>query len=700
MMCRLSRLAVVGFLLLICLPAPLRAATWYPLGPFGGDARAFAADSRDPQHLYLGTATGWIYESHDGGNSWIRIAQIANRNDLVIDHILTDPVHPRRLIVGAWIVDREDGGLYTSDDAGKTWTAQAEMRGQSVRSLARSSSNPDELVAGTLRGVFRSMDNGVHWTQISPADSMEIHEVQSIAIDPGDPNIIYAGTWHLPWKTTDGGNTWQNIKEGIIEDSDVFSIIIDPTRPNIVYASACSGIYKSLDAGAQFTGGVGLNQAQGIPSTARRTRKLVEDPKNPDTVYGGTTEGLYRTLDGGVQWSRMTDADIIVNDVWVDPSNTDHVLIATDHGGVLASNDAGVSFHASNGGFSARQVSAYSADPDSPATLYVGVVNDKETGGVFQSTDGGLRWEQKSDGLNGRDVFSLLALPGGGLLAGTTHGIYRLTPGGWTQSTTQGEPTVVPRPVVEVKKAPVRGQHPAPHAAVRSHRPAPRASVVPPPEHTAPPGFDAQIFALADAHDAVFAATSVGLLRGDPAGEAWTPVPAMPLVQPRFLAAHEAVVFAADFKQLSLSEDHALTWKPLKLPDGLSQIGAVAVDNLNNLWVGGAEGAFLSSDDGTTWQPVPDLSVTEVDSIFFDDANQRVLITAANSTFVFAVHLPDYKVNYWAAGWKLRFARPVGDHLVGATLYDGVVIQPIMVDSSVGGYNASSGAQQASAERQ
>jgi hypothetical protein len=79
---------------------------------------------------------------------------------------------------------------------------------------------------------------------------------------------------------------------------------------------------------------------------------------------------------------------------------------------------------------------------------------------------------------------------------------------------------------------------------------------------------------------------------------------------------------------------------------------------------------------------VPDLAVTQVDSIYFDDANQRLLITSAESTFVFAVHLPDYKVNYWAAGWKLRFARPVGDHLLGATLYDGVVIQPLMVDSA------------------
>jgi hypothetical protein len=85
---------------------------------------------------------------------------------------------------------------------------------------------------------------------------------------------------------------------------------------------------------------------------------------------------------------------------------------------------------------------------------------------------------------------------------------------------------------------------------------------------------------------AVFAATSVGLLRANPTGEAWTRVPAMQLDQPRYLAAHGSVLLAADFKHLSLSEDNALKWKPLKLPDDLSRIGAIAVDNLNNLWVG------------------------------------------------------------------------------------------------------------------
>ena len=310
---------------------PMLALNWFPLGPYGGDARSFAVDQHDSKHLYLGTANGWIYESHDGGENWARLSQIAKRNDLMIDHILTDAKDPRRLLVGAYIVDRPFGGLYLSEDGGRTWSDVADMRGQSVRSLARSPSDPKEIVAGTLQGVFLSHDNGMRWTQISPADSKEIHEIQSLAIDPVDPQVIYAGTWHLPWKTSDGGAHWVNIKQGIIEDSDVFSILVDPQQPQTIYASACSGIYKSTDAAAQF------KKVQGIPSAARRTRKLAQDPSNLQTVYAGTTEGLYRTLDGGEVWDRMTGPDVIINDVYVDPNDAKHVLLATDRGGVLRS---------------------------------------------------------------------------------------------------------------------------------------------------------------------------------------------------------------------------------------------------------------------------------------------------------------------------------------------------------------------------
>ncbi len=768
-----------GLLAATLLGGAVSAATWFPLGPFGGDARSFATDPADSRHLFLGTATGWIYDSHDGGEHWTRVSQISKRNDLVIDHILADQSNPKRLIVGTYTVDHlGDGGIFISEDYGKNWYSQAEMRGQSVRSLARSVSDPKQIVAGTVSGgIFRTKDNGVHWTQISPEGSTEIKEVQSIAIDPTDPDVIYAGTWHLPWKTTDGGKTWSNIKQGIIDDSDVFSIIVDPKNPKVVYASACSGIYKSADAGELF------HKVQGIPSTARRTRKLEQDPGNLDTVFAGTTEGLYRTLDAGSHWDRLTPANVIVNDVYVDPKNSGHVLIATDRGGVLRSEDAGTTFGSSNEGFSARQVTAYAADSQHPGTVYVGVVNDKATGGVFQSTDGGVRWQQQSEGLGGRDVFSLLSLEDGTLLAGTGHGVFRLAEGTWSDSSALEGGPVLDRGETPSKKdvilpAPTRLVSPAPqkHGAGagkgtgKKMRPAAKPSISPaaahqtrtgraarsgkllrttapghaparhgarlvnvkgrahspvsPSRHTVlrspagPPAplkpvvarasqvtaakpivvkpspvnrLDAVVYSMARSREMLFVGTSSGLLRSVDLGQHWTAVAslAMPdvhsvsVMRPATNGAEAPapMVLVAGLQRLALSPDGGASWDTVALPADLTQIGAAAIDSEKNLWVGGREGVWLSTDYGATWKTLRNLFLTEVDSIYFDPAAQRVLVTASNSPVAFSVGVPDHKVNYWDTGWKLRFVRPVGDHLIGATLFDGVVVEPRMVES-------------------
>ena len=636
---------------------PMHAANWFPLGPYGGDARCFAADPGNSKHLYLGTASGWIYESHDGGGTWSRLSQLRDRNDLIIDHIRTDARNPRRLVVGAWIVDHPDGGMFISEDGGKTWNDVPQMHGQSVRSLTRSDSNPDVMVAGTLQGVFRTTDNGLHWSQISPAGSTEIHEVQSVAIDPKNPQIIYAGTWHLPWKTVDGGAHWENIKQGIIEDSDVFSILVDPVQSQTVYLSACSGIYKSVNAGALF------KKAPGIPSAARRTRKLLQDPGHLTTVYAGTTQGLYRTLDAGQTWGPLTPDNVIVNDVYVDPKDSAHVLLATDHAGVLRSEDFAASFHQSNAGFSARQVVALAADPIHPAVVYAGMVNDKEEGGVFQSVDGGAHWRQDSVGLDGRDVYSLASTPAGTLLAGTTHGIFRLqgelwvNTGQWLKNVSH-EKRQAAEPV-----APSRDDRGSVHQ----------------------PMIDSIVYSLvSDGNFATYAGTSDGLVRSENDGIAWTPISTLRMGEVRFFAEEKGVMLAAGLKRMSLSTNGGTRWVPLALPAALTQISAVAVDGDRSLWVGGREGVFYSPDNGASWRPIHNLEIPQVDAIYFDRPSNRILLTTANSTMVFAVQLPDHTVRYWETGWRLRFARPMGTHLLAATLYDGVVIQPKMVDSEFG----------------
>jgi photosystem II stability/assembly factor-like uncharacterized protein len=619
--------------------------------------------------LYLGTATGWVYESHDGATTWVRLGQIDRRSDLLIKQILVDPRDSQQLVLAAYSVDHPDGGIFLSSDGGHTWTPAPEMAGQSARSLTRAPSDPGLLVAGTLQGVFRSADSGLHWQRISPAGSTEIHEIESVAIDPANPKIIYAGTWHLPWKTKDGGAHWENIKTGIIEDSDVFSILIDPADPKIVYASACSGIYKSVDAALQF------KKVQGIPSAARRTRKLAQDPEHPQTVYAGTTEGLYRTLDGGALWDRLTGPDIIVNDVYVDPKDSGHIVLATDRGGVLSSNDFAATFKPTNTGFSARQITSFAYDPRHSAVVYVGVVNDKETGGVFQSRTGGVSWRQMSDGLGGRDVFSLAATPDGVLLAGTNRGIFRLENDFWLDSSTLVAPRAPRKGAPSATAHPSRKLHTAADLSPSAVKPAMSGD-----------RYDGLVYAMAPGSLEIFAATSDGLLRSNVDGTRWEPVRTL-LPETRFVALMQSTLLAAGLKHIALSQDGGARWTPIALPGALTQIGAIAVDDQKNLWVGGREGVFFSANSGATWQTIKNLNMNDVDSISLDAAGHRLLITCSSSSVIFAVSTLAHTVSYADSGWHLRFARSMGDYMLGITLFDGVVVQPKMVDSAVSDAN-------------
>jgi hypothetical protein len=213
----------------------------------------------------------------------------------------------------------------------------------------------------------------------------------------------------------------------------------------------------------------------------------------------------------------------------------------------------------------------------------------------------------------------------------------------------------------------------------KSHWAAPKKTPEAPKGYT----FDANVNAITRSGDTVYAATSQGVLRSVTAGESWKLVVGPEMQQWSFVAAAKSWVLAATLRSAMLSSDGGERWEPVRLPVTMEQLAAVAVDDAGTLWVAGREGVMISQDRGTTWNSVKNLPIGDVNSLFYDEPSQRMLITANNKNQIaFAVHLPDYKVQYWNTGWHLRLVRPVGDHLIGATLFDGVVIQPRMVDSS------------------
>jgi len=660
---RRRKLIATIFLLLLlvsgglCLPAQ---QSWTAVGPAGGDARALAADPGNPSHLYLGTTNSWLYESNDAAATWHRLAKMPGSNAMVLDHILVDPSNPATIFVAAWRADNPGGGVWISHDSGRTWAESADLQGQSVFSFAQAPSDPKLLFAGTLEGVFRSTDSGSTWSLISPPGSHEIHEIESLAIDPKDPNIIYAGTWHLPWKTTDGGKSWNNIQKGLIVDSDVFSIILDPERTSTVYLSACSGIYKSDNAGALF------RKIQGIPTEARRTRVLKQDPQNRLVVYAGTTEGLYKTQDAGKTFRLLTASDVIVNDVFVDPSNSNHVMLATDRGGVLVSQDAGETFTASNLGVSERKVEALLVDNTNPQHLYAGVVNDKLYGGVFVSVDSGKSWAQTGSGLDGRDVYALAQTKDGAIVAGTNDGIFLLDPPAANDSVLPSSLTWEPRnTVANTITRTVTETHMNTHVNVEKQVKAPTIELA------------GRIHAIDASSDVWVAAASYGLLTSRDKGATWQGGPVMGMGEYLSVAVHGDAVAAARADGAVLSQDKGLTWWPMMLPSMLTRIHRVTFSPDGTLWLGAREGVYFTHDLGKTWLWLQRLPFRDVDDLSYDAALGRILASSRNSDQVFSIDPKTMTWNWWQTGYQIALIRSAGSQILAASIGDGVVIAPL-----------------------
>jgi photosystem II stability/assembly factor-like uncharacterized protein len=625
------------------LPAP-----WTTIGPDGGDVRSLAFDPRNPDRVFLGTSAGQIYLSTDGGESWSHFAHLGEGDDYVLDDIAVDPESPETIYAAAWSVVRNFGDIFRSRDGGRTWETLPDMHGKSVRSFAIAPSRPSVLIAGALDGVYRSDDGGDHWSRISPADHAEIKNVESLAIDPRAPDIIYIGTWHLPWKTYDGGHTWKPIHKGIIDDSDVFSIIVDEADPMVVYLSACSGIYKSKIAGHEFE-----ELHQGIPSSARRTRVLRQDPSNSAVVYAGTTEGLWKTTDSGATWNRITASNLIVNDLLVDPRQPSHLLIATDRAGVLASNDGGLTTFASSRGFAHRQVAALLVDRSDPNVFYAGLVNDKEFGGLYLTRNGGAEWEQMSDGLDGRDVFSLLQASNGDLVAGTNDGIFRYA---WANSRWEPANLVLTAKLVNLTSRSTEVAV-AKRQWVKSQ-------------------LAARISDMASTPARWFAATSDGLYRSLDEGASWSGGEILGHRNFVTVDVLDDTVLAASPSAALLSGDGGSTWRDCKLPIYALGISEVAVSP-DALWIVARDGAFFSKDSCATWEHTivgpPAQNLVHVTY----DPNRREMLGVADDTGDIYESAQGTKWTRRAKpGWQVRRVMLSGERILALTPFNGVVAVP------------------------
>jgi len=336
--------------------------------------------------IYIGSASGGVWKSVNGGTTYKPVFD--KQPVQSIGAIAIDPKNPKTVWVGsgeAWTRNSTSvgNGIYKSTDGGDNWTNLGLPESERIAKILIDPTDTNTVyvcVPGKLwsdsadRGVYKTSDGGKTWSQILKGSNLSTG-CSMMTMDKASPKTLYAGLWDFRRK----GWTFRSGGDG----------------PN---APSGSGLYKSTDGGANWTE---ISAAQGLPSKPWGRVAVTVAPSNPNIVYAFVEaeppkNGLYRSDDGGKTWQAR---DRSQNMIWrpfyfanliVDPKNADKVY--KPDGGLIASNDGGKSFTGIAGGAHGDFHDLW-IDPQNTDTMIVG-----DDGGVWYSYDGGNRW-WKADNL-------------------------------------------------------------------------------------------------------------------------------------------------------------------------------------------------------------------------------------------------------------------------------------------------------------
>jgi photosystem II stability/assembly factor-like uncharacterized protein len=247
-----------------------------------------------------------VYRSADGGRTWKLLLaspdSLAGPSDLAMD-----PSNPRILYAAMWSTQRTPwkvrsggpaSGIWKTVDGGETWnrleTGLPKLMGKI--GLAVSRTNPDRvwaIVEADEGGLFRSDDQGKTWTRVNGDRILQARSwyYMRVTADPRNPDVVYVINSPL-LKSIDAGKSFSTLPDPHGDNHDLW---INPDNT--------TNLAKADDGGAavSFTGGTTwspiTNQA-----TAQFYRVTV-DERFPYWLYSGqqdnSTVAIPSATDGG-----------------------------------------------------------------------------------------------------------------------------------------------------------------------------------------------------------------------------------------------------------------------------------------------------------------------------------------------------------------------------------------------------------------
>lgn len=412
------------------------------IGPAGMSGRVTTIDAQpsNPNVIYVGTASGGLWKSDDGGIQWDPIFD--DQRVQSIGAVAIDPKNPDLVWAGTGEGNPRNSfnsgkGIYKSLDGGKSWKNMGLDETKAIHRVIIDPRNSDVVYVAALgsawgpnpqRGIYKTTDGGKHWEKILYVD--DTTGCAELVMDPRNPNKLIAAMWEYsrqPWFfnsggdgsglyiTHDGGETWQErtAQNGLPSgELGRMGIAIAPSSPNIVYALIESvkeyALYRSTDGGVNW-------HKRGTENVGNRPFYYAEiyvDPQNENRIYSLWSK-MSRSEDGGKSFDILLGFNDIHPDhhaLWIHPDNP-HFLIDGNDGGLAISRDRGENWQFIHN-LPVAQYYHINYDMDTPYNVYGGLQDNGSWAGpsaVWQR--GGIRnhhWIELHFG----DGFDVVPQPG------------------------------------------------------------------------------------------------------------------------------------------------------------------------------------------------------------------------------------------------------------------------------------------------